>query len=230
MTSEATPSPRDSTQSAKRAAARAAIDFVSAESIVGVGTGSTAAEFVRALAQEGPSIRGAVASSVSTEVLLKRAGIELVDLNDVDVLSVYVDGADRIDEQLRLIKGAGGALAREKICAASSDLFVCIADDSKWSEVGLGAVPVPVEVIPMARTFVERQLSGIGISTQLRPAFVTDNGNHILDCAITKLDDPLIIEAEIEAITGVVACGIFAARPADIVLLGSASGEVRRLG
>ncbi|MGQ9685938.1 MAG: ribose-5-phosphate isomerase RpiA [Thiobacillaceae bacterium] len=206
----------------KRAVARAAIDHVPA-GIIGVGTGSTANYFIDELAHIKGRIDGAVASSVATAERLKKHGIRVLDLNDVGELEVYVDGADEITRHLAMIKGGGGALTREKIVAACSRKFVCIVDQSKVVDV-LGRFPLPVEVIPMARSYVARQLVKLGGSPVLRAGFTTDNGNVILDVHNLDILDPVALETEINQITGVVTNGLFARRGADVCLVGTPDG------
>lgn len=206
----------------KQQAAEAALDYVEG-GVIGVGTGSTVNHFIDALAGIKGRIEGAVSSSeVSTE-RLKRHGIPVFDLNAVGELALYVDGADESNGRLELIKGGGGALTREKIVAAASHTFVCIADESKLVEV-LGRFPLPVEVIPMARSYVARELVQLGGTPVWREGFVTDNGNLILDVNNLEISDPKGLEQRINAIAGVVTVGIFARRPADVLILGSAQG------
>ena len=211
----------------KQAVAQAAVDYVAehapAGSIIGVGTGSTANFFIDALAAIKDKYRGAVASSEATRKRLEGHGIAVFDLNDVDHIPVYVDGADEIDNGLNMIKGGGGALTREKIVAAVADTFVCIADGSKLVET-MGNFPLPVEVIPMASAYVARELSKLGGTPVTRAGFVTDNGNLILDLKGLRISDPKGLEAQINQITGVVTNGLFAMRPANILLLGTADG------
>ncbi|HEX7045429.1 MAG TPA: ribose-5-phosphate isomerase RpiA, partial [Burkholderiales bacterium] len=207
----------------KKAAAAAALQFVEPNMVVGVGTGSTANHFIDLLARRKADIDGAVASSKATEARLHQHGIPVLDLNVTGDLPLYVDGADELTEHRHLIKGGGGALTREKIVAAASRKFVCIADDSKL--VGrLGAFPVAVEVIPMARSYVGRQIVRLGGHPVWRENFVTDNGNLILDVHNLEILDPLELENALDQIAGVVANGVFARRPADIVLLGTDDG------
>jgi len=206
----------------KQATARAAIEHVPA-GIIGVGTGSTANFFIDELAKIKHKIDGAVASSEATAQRLKKHGIEVLDLNSVGELEVYVDGADEITEHMHMIKGGGGALTREKIVAACSKKFVCIADASKLVGM-LGKFPLPVEVIPMARSYVARQLTALGGQPVLRQGFTTDNGNVILDVHGMQIINPVELEARINAIVGVVTNGLFAARAADVLLLGAADG------
>ncbi|MBM3347210.1 MAG: ribose-5-phosphate isomerase RpiA [Betaproteobacteria bacterium] len=211
----------------KQAVAKAAIKYVEEDALVGVGTGSTADFFIDELAKMKNRIDGAVASSEKTAARLKSHGIRVVDLNSVDELPVYVDGADEVTEHLSMIKGGGGALTREKIVAAVARKFVCIADESKLVPV-LGNFPLPVEVIPMARSYVGRQMVKLGGNPILRDGFTTDNGNLIIDVAGLKILDPAALEETINNITGVVTVGLFARRGANILLLG-ASGGVRTL-
>jgi ribose 5-phosphate isomerase A len=211
----------------KQAVARAAADYVAANapagSIIGVGTGSTANHFIDALAPLKARYRGAVASSEATRRRLESHGFAVLDLNDVDEIPVYVDGADEIDGSLAMIKGGGGALTREKIVAAVASTFVCICDASKQVEV-MGRFPLPVEVIPMARAHVARQLVALGGKPVLRAGFITDNGNLILDVHGLAITDPKGLETRINQITGVVTNGLFALRPADVLLLGTPGG------
>ncbi len=211
----------------KQAAAEAALGFLTDDTIIGVGTGSTVNFFIDALATQRDRLRGAVSSSEVSTVRLRAAGIEVLDLNQSGDLELYVDGADEADRHGRLIKGGGGALTREKIVAAASRRFVCIVDGSKVVDV-LGRFPLPVEVIPMARSYVARQLMKLGGQPVLREAFITDNGNPILDVHGLRILDPPALEATINGIAGVVTVGLFAQRAADIVLVGDAGG-VRRL-
>jgi ribose 5-phosphate isomerase A len=207
----------------KRAAAREAVKHVVDGGVVGVGTGSTAEFFIAELANLRHRLRGAVASSERTATRLRALGIPLLDLNELDDLSVYVDGADEVTERLAMIKGGGGALTREKVVAAVARRFVCIADESKLVGV-LGKFPLPVEVIPMARAHVARQLARLGGTPRLREGFVTDNGNVILDVAGLAIDDPVALEGALDHIVGVVTNGLFARRGADILLLGTRTG------
>jgi len=215
----------------KQAVAQAAVDHIlpllDSKSVIGVGTGSTANCFIDALARHKTAFDGAVASSEATAARLKGHGIPVYDLNSVSELEFYIDGADESDEHLHLIKGGGAALTREKIVAAVARTFICIADDSKLVPV-LGAFPLPVEVIPMARSHVARQLVKLGGDPVYREGVVTDNGNIILDVHNMSIVDPVKLEADINAIVGVVTNGLFAARPADLLLLGTAEG-VKRL-
>ncbi len=211
----------------KQAVAQAAADYVAQNtpegSIIGVGTGSTANFFIDALAPLKSKYKGAVASSEATRKRLESHGIAVFDLNDVAEIPVYVDGADEIDAGLNMIKGGGGALTREKIVAAVAKTFVCICDASKLVDV-MGTFPLPVEVIPMARAHVARELAKLGGTPVLREGFVTDNGNLILDVKGLAISDPKGLEAKINQITGVVTNGLFAVRPADVLLLGTAAG------
>ena len=207
----------------KKAAARAALEYVADDAVIGVGTGSTANHFIELLATLRGRIEGTVASSEATAARLRRHGIPVYDLNGVGTVPVYVDGADEADRNLRLVKGGGGALTREKILAAAAEKFVCVADDSKLVAV-LGKFPVPVEVIPMARSYVARQVVKLGGNPIWRDGFVTDNGNIVLDVYNLNLTDPAAVEAELNQITGVVTNGIFARRPADVLILGTDGG------
>ena len=212
----------------KQAAAQAALRFIADDAVIGVGTGSTVNFFIDALASRRDRIRGAVSSSDASTARLKAAGIEVLDLNRTGDLEVYVDGADETDHHRRLIKGGGAALTREKIVAAASRKFVCVVDESKVVDV-LGRFPLPVEVIPMARSYVARQLIKLGGQPVWRENVLTDNGNQILDVHGLRILDPPALETAINGIAGVVTVGLFAHRPADVVLVGSAAG-VRTLG
>jgi ribose 5-phosphate isomerase A len=212
----------------KQAAAQAALRFVDDDAVIGVGTGSTVNFFIDALASRRDRIRGAVSSSDASTARLKAAGIEVLDLNRTGDLEVYVDGADETDHHRRLIKGGGAALTREKIVAAASRKFVCVVDESKVVDV-LGRFPLPVEVIPMARSYVARQLIKLGGQPVWREDVLTDNGNQILDVHGLRILDPPALETAINGIAGVVTVGLFAHRRADVVLVGSAAG-VRTLG
>ena len=204
--------------------ARAAIKYVVPNSIIGVGTGSTANFFIDELATIKDTISGAVASSIATSERLQSHGIEIIDLNIVKEISVYIDGADESDRALNLIKGGGGALTREKIVAAVADKFVCIADESKLVSV-MGNFPLPVEVIPMSVSYVKKQISKfIGGSPIIREGFTTDNGNLILDVHGLKIENPKKLENKLNNIVGVVTNGLFANRGADILLLGTPNG------
>jgi len=206
----------------KKLAAEAALDYVEG-GIVGVGTGSTVNHFIDYLAAVKGKIEGAVSSSEASTERMKAHGIPVYDLNSVDGLSIYVDGADESNRQLQLIKGGGGALTREKIVAAASEKFVCIADESKLVDV-LGKFPLPVEVIPMARSYVARKLVKLGGTPIWRQHFVTDNGNVILDVQELEIARPIELERAINNIAGVVTVGIFALRPADVLILGTSEG------
>ena len=204
--------------------AKAALKYVVPDSIIGVGTGSTTNFFIDQLATIKSSIKGAVASSVATANRLKSHGITVFDLNDVEEISVYIDGADESDHNLNLIKGGGGALTREKIVAAVSEQFVCIADESKLV-ASLGKFPLPVEVIPMSANYVRLEIiKSIGGNPVLREEFTTDNGNLILDIHGLTIESPKALEGQLNNIVGVVTNGLFANRGADILLLGSQNG------
>ena len=211
----------------KQAVGRAAADYVAehapAGAIIGVGTGSTANCFIDALAPLKDRYRGAVASSEATRKRLESHGFTILDLNEVDNIPIYVDGADEIDHGLHMVKGGGGALTREKIVAAVATTFVCIADASKLVDT-MGRFPLPVEVIPMARAHVARELAKLGGEPVLREGFVTDNGNVILDVKGLAIADPVGLEERINQITGVVTNGLFAQRRAQVLLLGTAEG------
>ena len=213
----------------KQAVARAAIDYVVENEIIGVGTGSTANFFIDELAKIKDKIKGTVASSEATAARLRGHGIEVFDLNDVAEMAVYIDGADEIDHSGAMIKGGGAALTREKIVASVARQFVCIADGSKLVDV-MGKFPLPVEVIPMARASVARELAKLGGTPKLRlkpgtdEAFVTDNGGYLLDVAGLSITEPKALEEKINQIVGVIAVGLFAARGANVCLLGTAEG------
>jgi ribose 5-phosphate isomerase A len=206
----------------KQAVARAAIEYVK-PGIIGVGTGSTANFFIDELSKIKNKVEAAVASSEATAKRLRSHGIEVVDLNSVNEMEIYVDGADEITRHLHMIKGGGGALTREKIVAACAKKFICIADGSKLVDV-LGQFPLPVEVIPMARSYVARELVKLGGQPKLREGFTTDNGNIILDVYNLSILNPVELENRINQITGVVTNGLFAMRGADVLLLGTAEG------
>ena len=208
----------------KIVAANAALEYVKPNTIIGVGTGSTVNHFIDLLAENFKGqIKAAVSSSVASTERMQKYGIPVIDLNDAGRLSVYVDGADESNHQLHLIKGGGGALTREKIIAAASDEFVCIADASKLVNV-LGDFPLPVEVIPMAQNLIAGQLEKLGCEAKFRKGFVTDNGNIILDLHGLQIEDALALENQINQMTGVVCVGLFAHRPADVLILGEANG------
>jgi len=205
----------------KKQVASAAIDYVKS-GIIGVGTGSTANYFIDALAQIKHKIDGAVASSDATAERLRSHGIEVFNLNDINGMDIYVDGADEITEHMHMLKGGGGALTREKIVAANAKEFICICDESKYVPI-LGKFPLPIEVLPMAKSYVARELTKLGGQPQLRD-FKTDNGNLILDVHELKITDPIKMEIEINQIVGVVTNGLFAVRPANILLLATNEG------
>ncbi len=214
-------------EAGKIAAAKAALEFINEDMVIGVGSGSTVMHFITALKSVKQKIDGAVASSVETAKQLKAIGIPLLDLNSAGELPLYVDGADEINPAKQMIKGGGGALTREKIIATVAKKFVCIADASKKVDI-LGGFPVAVEVIPMARSYVARQIVQLGGDPVYREGFVTDNGNVILDVFNLKLLNPLAMEEKLKRIVGVVESGIFAERTADIVLLGEGN-SVKKL-
>jgi ribose 5-phosphate isomerase A len=207
----------------KKMAAQAALEYVETGTVIGIGTGSTANHFIDGLAAIKHKIDGTVASSEASAKRLEAHGIPVLDLNSVDELSVYIDGADEANHYLHLIKGGGGALTREKIVAAASRKFVCIADESKLVDI-LGAFPLPVEVIPMARSYVARELVKHGGQPVYREGFTTDNGNIILDVHNLEIMEPVKLEEELNNVPGVVTVGIFARRPADVLLLGAPGG------
>ena len=207
----------------KRRAAQAALELVANETIIGVGTGSTVNFFIDALARLPQRPRRAVSSSQASSARLAAIGIEVRDLNEVSDLNLYIDGADEATAGRHLVKGGGGALTREKIIAAAARRFVCIVDDGKLVAT-LGRFPLPIEVIPMARTLVCRELTARGGRPLWREGFVTDNGNHILDVHGLTIADPVALERELNQITGVVTVGLFAARPADLLIVGTARG------
>ncbi|MDI6748172.1 MAG: ribose-5-phosphate isomerase RpiA [Rhodocyclaceae bacterium] len=211
----------------KQAVANAARDYVAetapAGSIIGVGTGSTANLFIDALATIKDRIGATVASSEATRKRLEGHGIRVLDLNDVDAMPIYVDGADEVTVKLAMVKGGGGALTREKIVAAVADKFVCVCDDSKLVDL-LGKFPLPVEVIPMARAYVAREIVKLGGQPRLREGFITDNGNVILDVPGLRIADPVAFETALNGIVGVVTNGLFACRGADLLLLATPHG------
>ncbi len=210
----------------KKAAAMAALEYVEG-GIIGIGTGSTANHFIDLLAGMKDKIDATVASSVASAQRLQRHGLRVLDLNEAGTLSLYVDGADESNPALQLIKGGGGALTREKIVASASEKFVCIADKTKLVPV-LGAFPLPVEVIPMAQAVVARQLIALGGTPVLRTGYTTDNGNVILDVSGLHIGDPVGLESELNHIPGIVTNGLFALRPADALLMGTADGVEAR--
>jgi ribose 5-phosphate isomerase A len=207
----------------KKRAALAALEKIGNDSVIGVGTGSTVNFFIAALAARRGGVTGAVSSSESSSARLRAAGIEVLDLNSIDGFDTYIDGADEANRRLELIKGGGAALTREKIVAAAARRFICIVDDSKLVDV-LGRFPLPVEVIPMARSYVARELVKLGGTPVWREGVTTDNGNQILDVRGLAITNPVGLETEINQIAGVVAVGLFARRPADLLLVATASG------
>ncbi len=213
----------DQQRTQKQAVAEAALAWVSPDNVLGMGTGSTVNCFIDALAASGIRIEAAVSSSQATTKRLQSHGIHIRELNLAGTLDVYIDGADEFDAYRRLIKGGGGALTQEKIIAGASRKFICIVDESKKVGV-LGKFPVPIEVIPMARSYIARQLVVMGGQPELREGFITDNGNLILDVHNMDLVDPVATEKKINNLPGVVTCGLFAIRSADIVLMATASG------
>jgi ribose 5-phosphate isomerase A len=210
-------------QEKKRRAAVAALDYVREGTLLGVGTGSTVNLFIDALVASGKRVTGAVSSSNASTALLSAGGIKVVDLNEAGSLEVYIDGADEATRARHLIKGGGAAHTREKIIAAASKLFVCIADDAKLVPT-LGKFPLPVEVIPMARTYVASRLTALGGRPVFRDGVVTDNGNHILDVHGLTINDPVLMERKINQIVGVVTVGLFATRGADVLIIGTDKG------
>ena len=215
-------------EQAKQLVAQAAIEYIEWDWVVGVGTGSTANCFIDELAKIKGRVDGTVASSEASADRLRAHGIKVYELNQVGNLPIYVDGADESTKHLHLIKGGGAALTREKIVAAASDKFICIADDSKLVDT-LGAFPLPIEVIPMATAYVARQLVKLGGNPMLREGVVTDNGNAIIDLHNMKIENPVELEGRINQIVGVVTNGLFAQRSADVLLLGGENG-VTKLG
>jgi len=211
----------------KRRAACAALELVPAGATIGVGTGSTVDCFIEALAASGGRVQRAVSSSEGSSARLHAAGITIVDLNDLTDLDLYVDGADEANPARQLIKGGGGALTREKIVAAAARRFVCIVDESKMVET-LGRFPLPIEVIPMARELIARELIARGGRPVWREGFVTDNGNHILDVHGLRISDPPALERELNQLTGIVTVGLFARRPADLLVIGTPGGVETR--
>ena len=213
-------------EQAKQLVAEAAIEYIEWDWVIGVGTGSTANLFIDELAKIKGRIEGTVASSEASADRLRSHGIKVFELDQVGDLPIYIDGADESTKHLHLIKGGGAALTREKIVAAASDKFICIADDSKLVDV-LGAFPLPIEVIPMAKSYVARQLVKLGGNPILREGVVTDNGNLIIDVHNLKIENPVDLESQIDHIAGVVTNGLFARRGADVLLLGGANGVTK---
>ena len=207
----------------KIAAAEAAMKYVKPGMLVGVGTGSTANHFIDALAEMKDDIKGTVASSIATEERLKSHGIPVMNLNEAGQLSLYIDGADESDKHLNLIKGGGGALTREKIVAGASDTFICIADETKLVDV-MGKFPLPIEVIPMAQSYVAREIVKMGGKPEYREGFTTDNGNIILDVRGLEIIEPVKTEDAFNRIAGIVTVGLFARRSADVLILGTPDG------
>ena len=213
----------DKQQQLKIEAARVALKYIQDDEIIGIGTGSTVNCFIDLLEEHKHRITGAVSSSVASTKKLEALGIEVIDLNDAHSIPVYIDGADEANYELELIKGGGGALSREKIIAAVADKFVCIADESKYVKT-LGEFPLPIEVLPMSRSYVARELVKLGGDPVYRHGFVTDNGNIILDLHNIEISQAKILEKKINQITGVVTNGLFATRPADHLILATGSG------
>ena len=211
----------------KRNAAKAAIEHINNNAVIGVGTGSTVNFFIEELAKNKGLIDGAVSSSVATENLLKQHNIPVVPLNSVIELPIYIDGADEATKNKHLIKGGGGALTREKIIAAASEQFVCIIDDTKLVPL-LGNFSLPVEVVPMAQSYVAREITKLGGQPELRQNFTTDNGNVILDIHNMKIENPSEIENKLNQITGVVTNGLFAKRPADVLIIASDNEVIKK--
>ena len=211
----------------KRNAAKAAIEHINNNAVIGVGTGSTVNFFIEELAKNKGLIDGAVSSSVATENLLKQHNIPVVPLNSIIELPIYIDGADEATKNKHLIKGGGGALTREKIIAAASEQFVCIIDDTKLVPL-LGSFPLPVEVVPMAQSYVAREITKLGGQPELRQNFITDNGNVILDIHNMKIENPSEIENKLNQITGVVTNGLFAKRPADVLIIASDNEVIKK--
>jgi len=212
----------------KKQAAEAALEYIIPDTVVGVGTGSTVNFFIDALAGIKNQIEGAVSSSEASTARLKAHGIRVLDLNEISDIPVYVDGADESNQHLQLIKGGGGALTREKIIAHMADKFVCVVDQSKLVEV-LGSFPLPIEVIPMARSMIARELVKRGGQPVYREGFVTDNGNQILDVHNLEIMEPAKLEDELNNIPGIVTVGLFALRPADLLIIGTEDG-IRKIG
>ena len=211
----------------KRNAAKVAVDYIKNSAVIGVGTGSTVNFFIEELAKNKGLIDGVVSSSVATEKLLKEHNIPVIALNSVTELAIYIDGADEATKNKHLIKGGGGALTREKIIAAASKQFICIIDDTKLVPV-LGNFPLPVEVIPMAQSYVAREITKLGGQPELRQDFITDNGNVILDIHNLKVENPSELEDKLNQITGVVTNGLFARRPADVLIIASDNKIIKK--
>ena len=211
----------------KRNAAKAAIDYIKNSTVIGIGTGSTVNFFIEELAKNKGHIDGVVSSSVATENLLREHNIPLIALNSVIELPVYIDGADEATKNKHLIKGGGGALTREKIVAAASKQFICIIDDTKLVPL-LGNFPLPIEVIPMAQSYVAREITKLGGQPELRQDFITDNGNVILDIHNLNIENPSELENKLNQITGVVTNGLFAKRPADVLIVASDNGVIKK--
>ena len=211
----------------KKNAAKIAIDYVKNNSIIGVGTGTTINFFIEELGKNKGLIDGAISTSVATEKLLREQHIPVLPLNSVIDLPIYIDGADEVTHNKHLIKGGGGALTQEKIVAAASEQFVCIIDDSKLVPL-LGSFPLPVEVIPMAQSYVAREIAKLGGQPELRQDFLTDNGNIILDIHNLKIENPSELENQLNQITGVVTNGLFAKRPADTLIIATDDGIVKK--
>ena len=211
------------TNNLKQAAAQAALDYIPYNCIVGVGTGNTVNYFIDALASIKHKIEGTVASSLATEARLKALHIPVYDLNTVNEISVYIDGADAYNTYLQLVKGGGGALTREKILASASQKFIAIVEEKKYVKV-FGEFPIPIEVIPMARSYVAREIVKLGGRPVYREHIITDNGNIILDIHDWLIAEPIKLESQLNNIVGVVCCGLFANRPADMLLIGTTTG------
>jgi len=207
----------------KRRAAQAALPWLARHEVVGIGTGSTVKHLIEFIAADRGNLKAVVSSSNQSTQLLEAAGITVLDLNEVGELPVYIDGADQTNAARQLIKGGGGALTREKIIAEVSKVFICIVDASKLVQT-LGSFPLPIEVVPMARTLVTRRLTGIGGRPVLRAGFITDNGNQILDVHDLSIQDPLALESALNQIPGIVTVGLFAHRPADVLLIAGDTG------
>jgi ribose 5-phosphate isomerase A len=211
----------------KQQVAKAALEYVKDAGVIGVGTGSTVNHFINFLAEIKNDIEGAVSSSIATTERLKKLGIPVLDLNSTGDIGIYVDGADEVNPLKEMIKGGGGALTREKIVAAAAKKFICIVDETKVVDA-LGAFPLPIEVIPMARSYVAREMVKLGGQPVWRENFITDNGNEIIDVRNLTINEPIAMEKMLSAIPGVVTVGIFAMRPADVVLIGQGDKVVTR--